>query len=277
MSEKQSSKSINKEDKFVQHLVIWTFIISGAVIFTLFTGYWATDHLWKSDIDNEYLSAFGDFIGGFIGTLIGLVTIFLVYKTYKSQKEELELSRKLIQKQNFESTFFGLLNLIRENRSIIKIENNKELALIESDVKEIAEKFNKGNQKDVGALKKIINECWYTKKYNHYSSYIQSILNTCYFIKKSWENDNSDTDLYFSILENSLNIHEINLLSFINLIIEDIQDDKNLKDEFSLLKEKINLQNFDPDNITDLLIKIAEAKPQSRMRITSIKRQGAFD
>lgn len=35
--------------------------------------------------------------------------------------------------------------------------------------------------------------------------------------------------------------------------------------------------NFDPDNITDLLIKIAEAKPQSRMRITSIKRQGAFD
>lgn len=236
MSEKQSSKSITIKTKILswveQNIITITFASACITIIFLFLGYAINERLEGGDFDHDYLGALGDFLGGFLGSIFGIVTIYLVYKTYISQKEELELSRKLIQKQNFESTFFGLLNLIRENRSIIKIENNKELALIESDVKEIAEKFNKGNQKDVGALKKIINECWYTKKYNHYSSYIQSILNTCYFIKKSWENDNSDTDLYFSILENSLNIHEINLLSFINLIIEDIQDDKNLKDEF---------------------------------------------
>lgn len=55
-------------------------------------------YLW-TDIDAEKFSAFGEFIGGVVGTIFTIIATILVWQTYQSQKEELKLTRHLIEKQ----------------------------------------------------------------------------------------------------------------------------------------------------------------------------------
>lgn len=62
-----------------------------------------------SDITNDW-GLFGDYFGGVIGTLISFVTIFLIYLTYTNQVRSTE-------KQQFETTFFSLLE---NQRDILK-------------------------------------------------------------------------------------------------------------------------------------------------------------
>ena len=78
-------------------------------------------------VNPSVIGTFGDFIGGFIGTLLSLVTVFLVWLAYISQKKELKELAEQGQKQvriqqqqvalnlemQAEATFFNLLNSIR--------------------------------------------------------------------------------------------------------------------------------------------------------------------
>lgn len=41
-------------------------------------------------VDSSTMGTFGDFIGGFFGTLFSLVTVFLLWLAYQSQKQELK-------------------------------------------------------------------------------------------------------------------------------------------------------------------------------------------
>jgi gas vesicle protein len=80
---------------------------------------------------------YGSFIGGLLGTLIGGVTVYLVYETYSLQKRELQLSRdelKLTRNeleltrsqiviQNFETTFFNLIEMFSKIREEVKNSN----------------------------------------------------------------------------------------------------------------------------------------------------------
>jgi len=256
MSEKQSSKSINKEDKFVQHLVIWTFIISGAVIITIFIGYWITGHLWKDDIDNNYLSAFGDFIGGFIGTLIGLVTIFLVYKTYASQKEELEEQRKLLdaqqnelkltrttqEKQNFENTFFKLyedLNTARKDHFIPKV------ILCITDLKELIDGIDLKSKSYEDYL--ISHEeklkKWGEKNQQYFYFFFKKLFITIMYIRNSTLST-KEKKVYYDIIESNFNISIKILLPCIHYYVKFHLSDyyKNLN--YSLFENALSNFNF---------------------------------
>ncbi len=81
-------------------------------------------------IDTEKFGHFGDIIGGLVGTILTFLATILLYYTYKSQREglksqkkELELSRELFSKQNFENTFFNMLGVHRELRKEISIDS----------------------------------------------------------------------------------------------------------------------------------------------------------
>ncbi len=109
-----------------KRIVIISISIALITIGALVFGYYKTGHLnriFENDIDHDYLGAFGDFLSGFLGAILGIITIYLVYKTYISQKEELELSRNLIQKQNFESTFFSLIDNIKNKINSLELDN----------------------------------------------------------------------------------------------------------------------------------------------------------
>jgi hypothetical protein len=71
----------------------------------------------------------GDFVGGITAPILGLVTIYLLYKAYKVQKQELQETKTALQeqsktltKQRFEDTFFQLLNIHKTNVDEIKIQ-----------------------------------------------------------------------------------------------------------------------------------------------------------
>jgi hypothetical protein len=132
MSEKQNKSidELDSEDRFIKRLVISVVIISAVLIGILAIGYYKTGHFDGNDIDHNYLSAFGDFIGGLIGVFLGLVTIYLVYRTYVTQKkelrqqqEELRLTRGTQEKQNFENTFFSLINNVKNKIQNLELEN----------------------------------------------------------------------------------------------------------------------------------------------------------
>lgn len=57
---------------------------------------------------------YGSFIGDLLGTLIGGITVYLVYQTYKLQEKELTETRNQLKIQNFETMFFNMLNVFGE-------------------------------------------------------------------------------------------------------------------------------------------------------------------
>lgn len=63
---------------------------------------------------HEIYGSFGSYVGGILGSVIGFITLILVYKTYTSQRKELKIQSQLIFQQQFESTFFNMLNVHRE-------------------------------------------------------------------------------------------------------------------------------------------------------------------
>jgi hypothetical protein len=74
------------------------------------------DMKWLSDspLDPTKAGQFGDFVGGYIGTIAFLVSLFLVFRTYRNQKATNE-------QQTFDTHFFELLKLHRENMAEIEI------------------------------------------------------------------------------------------------------------------------------------------------------------
>lgn len=90
------------------------FIVFGLVIMTWFLyrlfkvdGHWNIHH----KINLPEAGQIGDFIGGFSGTLFTLVGVVLLFETLALQRKELSESRMVFEKQQFENTFFNLLNL----------------------------------------------------------------------------------------------------------------------------------------------------------------------
>ncbi|MDL5049509.1 putative phage abortive infection protein [Oscillatoria amoena NRMC-F 0135] len=113
---------------FERNIVLISILIWVLTILLLLVGY--REHLNVSfTIEPNLISSFGDFLSGFLGSTFGIITIYLVYKTYKSQKEELEASRTLIKIQKNDSTFFSMLdsfNNSKANLETINITDSKQ-------------------------------------------------------------------------------------------------------------------------------------------------------
>lgn len=63
---------------------------------------------------------FGDYIGGTIGTIVGVISIYLVYITYTSQVKFARSQDEAIKRQQFETTYFSLLEQQQIIRSHLK-------------------------------------------------------------------------------------------------------------------------------------------------------------
>ena len=81
--------------------------------------YFIKGHIHLGKIDFTKLGTYGDFIGGLLGTILSIVAVILVYKTYISQSRELELNRNLLEQQSFENTFFNMLKVHQDLKNNI--------------------------------------------------------------------------------------------------------------------------------------------------------------
>lgn len=66
--------------------------------------------------EQEVFGQFGDYLGGVVGTLVSLFSLVYIYKTYRKQVEFSENEITLSYKQQFEASFFSLL---QNQRSIL--------------------------------------------------------------------------------------------------------------------------------------------------------------
>src|SRR5688572_13144968 len=80
------------------------------------------------ELHTWHYNELGDFVGGITAPFLSSVAILLIYLTYVSQKEELRLTRAIMEKQTetlnkqqFETTFFNLLKVHNQNLNDISI------------------------------------------------------------------------------------------------------------------------------------------------------------
>ena len=65
-------------------------------------------------------AVFGDYIGGTVGTIVGAISIYLVYITYASQVKFARKQDEAMKRQQFETTFFSMLEQQQIIRSQLK-------------------------------------------------------------------------------------------------------------------------------------------------------------
>ena len=82
---------------------------------------------WSFKTNPELFGLYGNFIGGFVGTLFSIVAVFLLYKTLitqqktlKTQEDAIKQQKKTSEIEQFETTFFNLLKTQQEITSSIK-------------------------------------------------------------------------------------------------------------------------------------------------------------
>ena len=128
------SKKEGNIERFLSKYLYWISAIGALIILLTFIAYAMNGYISKEKLDTEKLGHFGDFIGGLVGVMFTFIATLLIYFTYISQKKELELSRELFSKQNFENTFFNMLNVHRELRKEISFDTSK-ASLLKNDAK----------------------------------------------------------------------------------------------------------------------------------------------
>lgn len=69
----------------------------------------------KVCVDLVNAGLIGDFFGGFIGTIFAIISVYLLYSTLVSQRQESNENRQVLILQQFDNIFFELLNLHKQN------------------------------------------------------------------------------------------------------------------------------------------------------------------
>jgi len=109
--------------------IFYSFLGIGVIGILIFIGIYACKgHLSLGELDFKKISSFGDFVGGFIGTIFTIAATLLIWLTYQSQKLEFRKANKLSKQQTkllniqkFEGTFFELLKMHYQNLESISI------------------------------------------------------------------------------------------------------------------------------------------------------------
>ncbi len=164
---------------------------------------------------------FGDVFGfanaifGAFGTLALLITIWL-------QFNEIKNTARVQQEQMFDSSFFSLMNIHRENINALSYSDKTGSVLlsfhIENALRNVAYKadiLNKEKQAD------LFFE-YLSKLHAVYNSYIDSFYNLAYFITSSSINGINKIK-YFDILSSSTSLHEKYLIYFYLIRCSNIQ------------------------------------------------------
>lgn len=139
-----SEKTVAKKRFFSYHFWAIVLIISGLVIGGFYIYLLSNNNILttKSELDISKIGAFGDFIGGVIGSLWALAGVFLFFQALKEQRQDIETNIQLLQlqieglersketterqarilkTQQFETTFFSLLKLFIETTDNLEI------------------------------------------------------------------------------------------------------------------------------------------------------------
>ena len=180
--------------------------------------------LWKQQFATkpDAFGLFGDYVGGVLGAFTGLVSVVFLFYTYKKQTEIFETQRKQTESQQFEQTFFHLLDNFRVLRQQLnnKTERTEGLAyihsvrlLIEKDIDKICNEKEAFNVLSSLETRRKIEEIYKTafiSESDQLGHYFRSLYHLLKYIKEHCPKD-EDKKLYFDLVQAQMNTDELYL------------------------------------------------------------------
>lgn len=178
-------------------------------------------------IDIDKYSAFGEFIGG----IMSITAVALIYMTYNAQKSELDETRKVMRKQAFEMTFFNMLNELNGIIELMFGRINGKKASKRNYMYEVFNKYkelcldemsrvNKNNEAGRIIYNSIPSKHYenfiYTDHQQNLSHYFRYVYNVIKFIKAHAE-ENSEIikdDYYVDLVQARISNSEMGLLFY---------------------------------------------------------------
>jgi len=132
---KPPNKAFNFIKKYYQELSIITFgVIAMNLVFF-------SDAFKGDTLNREFAAQFGDFVGGYVGTLFLLISVVLLFITFKTQ-------RSSGQELSFETKYFELIKMHRDNVAELQLQNaigRKVFVLIMREFRVILSTTSKAN------------------------------------------------------------------------------------------------------------------------------------
>ena len=116
-------------------IALWMMTIGICVtLFLVFNRTW-----YINNFDFEELALLGDFVGGIIPAFLTISTVLIIYATYRTQQEELaatrqqliesveqaEITNETMKLQQFETTFFNMLDMLESTRNTLVISEDE--------------------------------------------------------------------------------------------------------------------------------------------------------
>lgn len=110
-------------------------IIIGIVFPLVFVGVfaWRQHFTLYQTINHELFGAYGDFIGGFLGTILSVLSLILVLKTFTHQQIVTAENSKQLDTQRFNDLFFQLIDLY--NQEVKFLSNSVSISVVSADEK----------------------------------------------------------------------------------------------------------------------------------------------
>lgn len=210
--------------------IIIVIFVYGVLLFLYFNQF---NQGWS--IKNEKWGAFGDFLGGSLSPLIGIISIVLTYNIINNQNKENRQSE-------FKYMFEILFDSIDQKRSVIErkvrttLTGKKALSRINKDIKSVYE-FQKKQNPSQTELKSFRDAFWsvYDDIEASSSPYMKVLHNCLKSIDKNCAFERQEQ--YSSLLRAQLHADELIFIFYNGIASDDFLNFKNRIEKYSLLKE----------------------------------------
>lgn len=170
----------------------------------------------------EAFGIFGDYVGGVFGAFTGLVSVVFLYLTYKKQIGIFEEQKKQAELQQFEQTFFHLLDNFIDLRQHLnnKIDKTEGLAfirsvrkLIENDIDKVCQEKDAFDVLNPLVTRKKIEEIYKTAfiaESDQLGHYFRTLYHLLKYVKEHCPKE-EEKKMYFDLVQAQMNTDELYL------------------------------------------------------------------
>lgn len=222
---------------------------------------------------------FGDYTGGTVGTVVGIISVYLLYKTYTSQVEFTRSQDSFAKKQQFETTFFHLLEqqqMLREQlESEIGNENYHGLSYLKRVREDLTDALSCLNysldevtEENQIQLKSQVNRLYmdfFLPNVSHLGHYFRHLYHILKYVD---DYQVTDAKEYIDILQAQLSNDELYLLALNGISNYGRRKMLPLVDKYSVL------ENFNPndDKLITRLLSIFYVNTKSKYLMAKSKK-----
>lgn len=193
----------------------------GAILITLSVSAYFSKFTGDLSDDQAVFGTFGDYIGGVVGTVLSLLSIIYIYRTYIKQIEFSERQQDLTELQSFEAAFFNLLQNQHQILMSLKKDKKSDYGYMQEVALELQKRMSDREygideitRDHIETERAIIDEI-YHEIYGQFGAEIGHYFRSLYHILV-YVNDSkiNDKERYFKLVQAQMCNNELYLLFY---------------------------------------------------------------